>query len=87
MIRIILEAIYDDYLQAKYANHEQRRDDLTTLESFARTFEDPVDFLSQLSLMATADTEGTRAHGQRNGKDYALHNSPGERSRMAARSS
>jgi DNA helicase-2/ATP-dependent DNA helicase PcrA len=60
MIRIILEAMYDDYLQAKYANHEQRRDDLTTLESFARTFENPVDFLSQLSLMATADTEGTR---------------------------
>ncbi len=60
MIRIILEAIYDDYLQAKYPNHEQRRDDLTTLESFARTFENPVDFLSQLSLMATADTEGTR---------------------------
>ena len=63
MIRIILEAIYDDYLQAKYANHEQRRDDLTTLESFARTFENPVDFLSQLSLMATADTEGARATG------------------------
>jgi DNA helicase II / ATP-dependent DNA helicase PcrA len=57
MIHVILEAIYDDYLQAKYANYEQRRDDLTTLESFARTFQDPVDFLSQLSLLATADTE------------------------------
>jgi DNA helicase-2/ATP-dependent DNA helicase PcrA len=60
MIPIILEAVYDDYLQAKYANHEQRRDDLTTLESFAKAFEDPVDFLSPLSLMATTDTEGTR---------------------------
>jgi DNA helicase-2/ATP-dependent DNA helicase PcrA len=57
MIHVILEAIYDDYLQAKYANYEQRRDDLTTLESFARTFQDPVDFLSQLSLLATGDTE------------------------------
>jgi DNA helicase-2/ATP-dependent DNA helicase PcrA len=57
MIHVILEAMYDDYLQAKYANYEQRRDDLTTLESFARTFQDPVDFLSQLSLLATADTE------------------------------
>ncbi|MGA8659318.1 MAG: ATP-dependent helicase, partial [Chthoniobacterales bacterium] len=57
MIRIILEAIYDDYLRAKYANHEQRREDLTTLENFARTFQDPVEFLSQLSLMATSDTE------------------------------
>jgi DNA helicase-2/ATP-dependent DNA helicase PcrA len=60
MIRIILEAVYDDYLQAKYANYEQRRDDLTSLESYAHTFEDPVDFLTQLSLMATADTESTR---------------------------
>ena len=64
MIRIILEAIYDDYLQAKYANYEQRRDDLTSLESYARTFESPIDFLSQLSLMATADTESTRAPDQ-----------------------
>src|ERR1700736_2227465 len=63
MIRIILEAMYDDYLQAKYANHEQRRDDLTTLESFAQTFENPIDFLSQLSLMATADTDGVRVTG------------------------
>src|SRR5580704_1906865 len=64
MIRIILEAVYDDYLQAKYANYEQRRDDLTSLESYARTFEAPIDFLSQLSLMATADTESVREPDQ-----------------------
>ena len=57
MLRSILEASYDDYLQSKYANYEQRRDDLTTLETFARSFGDPVEFLSQLSLMATGDTE------------------------------
>lgn len=61
MIRTIREAVYDDYLRTKYANHEQRRDDLTTLESFAQTFQDPVEFLSQLSLMATSDTERTAA--------------------------
>ncbi|MBV9107139.1 MAG: ATP-dependent helicase [Verrucomicrobia bacterium] len=63
MIHIILEAMYEDYLRAKYANHEQRRDDLTTLESFAEAFQNPVDFLSQLSLMAASDTEGDRATG------------------------
>jgi DNA helicase II / ATP-dependent DNA helicase PcrA len=61
MIHIILEAIYADYLLTKYVNHEQRRDDLTTLEAFARTFENTVDFLSQLSLMATGETDGVRA--------------------------
>ena len=67
MIRIILEAVYDDYLQAKYANYEQRRDDLITLETFARTFTDPIEFLSQLSLMSAGDTEGTREQ-EENGK-------------------
>jgi DNA helicase II / ATP-dependent DNA helicase PcrA len=57
MIHSILEAIYDDYLQSKYANYQQRREDLLTLENFARTFQDPVEFLSQLSLMATGSTE------------------------------
>jgi DNA helicase-2/ATP-dependent DNA helicase PcrA len=57
MIHSILEALYDEYLQSKYANYEQRRDDLLTLENFARTFRDPVEFLSQLSLMATGSTE------------------------------
>jgi DNA helicase-2/ATP-dependent DNA helicase PcrA len=57
MIHSILEAFYDDYLQSKYANYEQRRDDLLTLENFARTFQEPVEFLSQLSLMATGSSE------------------------------
>jgi DNA helicase II / ATP-dependent DNA helicase PcrA len=57
MIHSILEAVYDDYLKSKYANHEQRRDDLTALENFSRGFKDPVEFLSQLSLMATGETE------------------------------
>jgi DNA helicase-2/ATP-dependent DNA helicase PcrA len=60
MIHIILEAIYEDYLISKYANFEQRKEDLVTLQSFARTFTDPVEFLTQLSLMATGETEGTR---------------------------
>ena len=63
MIHIVQEAIYNDYLQTKYANYQQRRDDLATLESFAGTFQNSIDFLSQLSLMATADTEGNRATG------------------------
>jgi DNA helicase II / ATP-dependent DNA helicase PcrA len=61
MIHIILEAIYDDYLKSKYVNHDQRREDLVTLELFAQSTQNPVDFLSELSLMATAENEGARA--------------------------
>jgi DNA helicase II / ATP-dependent DNA helicase PcrA len=57
MIHSILEAVYDDYLKSKYSNHEQRREDLTALENFSRSFKEPVEFLSQLSLMATGETE------------------------------
>jgi DNA helicase II / ATP-dependent DNA helicase PcrA len=64
MIRIILEAIYQDYLISKYANHEQRREDLLTLQTFARTFTDPVEFLSQLSLLATGETEGAKGEDE-----------------------
>jgi DNA helicase-2/ATP-dependent DNA helicase PcrA len=37
---------------------------LTSLESYARTFEAPVDFLSQLSLLATTETESIREPDQ-----------------------
>jgi DNA helicase II / ATP-dependent DNA helicase PcrA len=57
MIHSILEAVYDDYLKSKYSNHEQRREDLTALENFSRGFKEPVEFLSQLSLMSTGETE------------------------------
>jgi len=59
MIHSILEAIYDDYLQSKYANYEQRRDDLLTLENFLRANHSKIrsEFLSQLSLMATGSSE------------------------------
>ena len=60
MIRIIREALYNDYLRTKYANHEQRGEDLGALEVYARSYQSPIDFLSQLSLMSTADADGTR---------------------------
>jgi len=56
MIHIIMEAVYDDYLQSKYANYEQRREDLASLENFARGFGDTVEFLSQLCLPQTRNT-------------------------------
>jgi DNA helicase II / ATP-dependent DNA helicase PcrA len=57
MIHVILEAIYTDYLHAKYPNSDQRLEDLTTLEGFAKTFKDPVELLSQLALLSTADAD------------------------------
>ena len=61
MIRIILEAGYEDYLQETFANYRNRMEDLEQLASFARTFQSTEDFLTQLSLLTNieANEEGT----------------------------
>lgn len=60
MIGIVLEAVYDDYMKDKFPNYEQRREDLNTLLSFSRQFADSEEFLSQLALLSTADSETGR---------------------------
>ncbi len=57
MIMSIVEAIYDDYAKANFANYELRKEDLTQLAGFARQFKDANEFLSQLALISNVDTE------------------------------
>jgi DNA helicase-2/ATP-dependent DNA helicase PcrA len=55
MIASVIEAIYDDYAKAEFANYEQRREDLNTLASFGRQYKSAADFLDQLALLTTLD--------------------------------
>ncbi len=57
MIMSIVEAIYDDYAKANFANYELRKEDLTQLAAFARQFKDIHEFLSQLALISNVDAE------------------------------
>ncbi|MEO6872399.1 MAG: ATP-dependent helicase [Chthoniobacterales bacterium] len=57
MIMSIVEAIYDDYAKANFANYELRKEDLTQLANFARQFKDIHEFLSQLALISNVDAE------------------------------
>ncbi len=57
MIMSIVEAIYDDYAKANFANYELRKEDLTQLAGFARQFKDINEFLSQLALISNVDAE------------------------------
>jgi DNA helicase-2/ATP-dependent DNA helicase PcrA len=57
MILSIVEAIYDDYAKATFANYELRKEDLTQLAAFARQFKDANEFLSQLALISNVDAE------------------------------
>jgi DNA helicase-2/ATP-dependent DNA helicase PcrA len=60
MIESVMEAVYDDYLLAKYPNYEQRREDLNTLANFSKQYDSPQTFLDQLALLTGMDTDVTQ---------------------------
>jgi DNA helicase-2/ATP-dependent DNA helicase PcrA len=57
MIRLVIEAGYEDYLKESYANHRSRLEDLEQLAVFARQFESVQDFLTQLALLTNLEAE------------------------------
>ena len=57
MIRLVLEAGYEDYLKAAYTNFRQRLEDLEQLATFARQFPTMEDFLTQLALLTNVEAE------------------------------
>lgn len=56
MMEAVLFAVYDDYMKAKFANYDSRRDDLTTLIGYAGQFGSTEEFLSQLALLGGVET-------------------------------
>jgi DNA helicase-2/ATP-dependent DNA helicase PcrA len=56
MIRSIYEGVYQDYMRAKFKNADQREQDLEQLSNYSSRFTDPLEFLSQLSLLSGVDT-------------------------------
>src|SRR5206468_2377458 len=57
MIRIVIEAGYDDYLKENYANYRARLEDLEQLANFAHQFPSTAEFLTQLSLLSNLEAE------------------------------
>ncbi|MCA1964832.1 MAG: ATP-dependent helicase [Prosthecobacter sp.] len=56
MIRSIYEGVYQDYMRAKFKNADQREQDIEQLSNYSSRFTDPLEFLSQLSLLSGVDT-------------------------------
>lgn len=56
-IESVVEAVYDDYAKTKFPNYENRREDLNVLANYARQYADPAEFLSQLALVTSLETE------------------------------
>jgi len=61
MIESVVEAVYDDYMQSKFTNYENRREDLATVSNYASGFDSTEDFLAQLSLLTGVDVTAERA--------------------------
>jgi len=60
MIRIVVEAGYEEYLMETFPNFRNRLDDLEQLASFAHTFKSTEEFLTQLSLLTNIEAEEDR---------------------------
>jgi DNA helicase-2/ATP-dependent DNA helicase PcrA len=61
MIRTVLEAGYEEYMQEEFANYRTRQEDLEQLASFATQFASVEEFLTQLALQTSVDAETAQA--------------------------
>jgi DNA helicase-2/ATP-dependent DNA helicase PcrA len=69
MIEAVMFAVYDDYMRSKFPNYEARREDLNTLQNYARQFETAEEFLAQLALLGAVETAEAVAGGGRDDDD------------------
>jgi DNA helicase-2/ATP-dependent DNA helicase PcrA len=60
MIRLVIDAGYDEHLKENYTNYLSRSEDLQGLASFANQFKTIEDFLTQLALLTNVDAEDER---------------------------
>jgi DNA helicase-2/ATP-dependent DNA helicase PcrA len=60
MLRLVVEAGYEEYLEDNYANYRSRLEDLEQLAIFAQQFESVDDFITQLALLTNVEAEDER---------------------------
>ena len=63
-IESVVEAVYDDYAKAKFPNYDVRKEELNVLANYARQYADPAEFLSQLALVSSLETEAALNTGE-----------------------
>ena len=57
MIRLVIEAGYEDHLKENYANYRSRLEDLEQLAVFSQQFSSMEEFLTQLALLTNLEAE------------------------------
>jgi len=61
MIASVMFAVYDDYMRTKFANYDARREDLATLQNYAKQFPTTEEFLAQLALLGAIEAADATA--------------------------
>jgi DNA helicase II / ATP-dependent DNA helicase PcrA len=61
MLRLVMDAGYDDYLKETYANYERRLEEIQELAEFAFQFGSVEEFLTQLALLTNVEAEDDNA--------------------------
>jgi DNA helicase II / ATP-dependent DNA helicase PcrA len=77
MLRLVMDAGYDDYLKETYDNYERRLDELQQLAEFAFQFGSVEEFLTQLALLTNVEAEDDRRR-RTTRKNPALDHSSGQ---------
>ncbi|SDU15419.1 DNA helicase-2 / ATP-dependent DNA helicase PcrA [Verrucomicrobium sp. GAS474] len=60
MIKLVIEAVYEDYMKVQFPNFEARLEDLSQLRAFSEQFESTSEFLAQLTLLTNVDDEASK---------------------------
>jgi DNA helicase-2/ATP-dependent DNA helicase PcrA len=77
MLRLIMDAGYDDYLKETYDNYERRLDEIQQLAEFAFQFGSVEEFLTQLALLTNVEAEDDPADDTEKIKLSTIHQAKG----------
>jgi DNA helicase-2/ATP-dependent DNA helicase PcrA len=77
MLRLVMDAGYDDYLKEAYDNYERRLDEIQQLAEFAFQFGSVEEFLTQLALLTNVEAEDDPADDTEKIKLTTIHQAKG----------
>ncbi len=77
MLRLVMDAGYDDYLKETYDNYERRLDEIQQLAEFAFQFGTVEEFLTQLALLTNVEAEEDPADDTEKIKLSTIHQAKG----------
>ena len=77
MLRLVMDAGYDDYLKENYDNYQRRLDEIQQLAEFAFQFVTVEEFLTQLALLTNVEAEDDPKDGSERIKLSTIHQAKG----------